>query len=194
MAGSWRAEQEEIVLTPYEIATPVGRLVQTAFITSDIRIAMEMMTRTMSVGPWFLRRRGVFARQRYRGEPTDMALAIAMGHAGDMQFEIIQQLDDKPSVYREVAESRGYGLHHFGVAAEDFAAACRHYEAVGFECAYDAVVANGARVAYFDTFGRLPAMIEVIEFLPASRAMFERIRQAAIDWDGTDPVRELAPV
>ncbi len=166
-----------------------GRLIQTAFTTADIHATMAEMTHTLGVGPWFLRERGVFPRQVYRGQPSSTALAIAMGYAGDMQFEIIQQLDDTPSVYREVSERNGHGLHHFGVAATDYAAAIAHYKGMGFTLAYEAEVANGARVGYFDTHGKLPAMIEAIEYLPATHAMFDGFRAAARDWDGTDPVR-----
>ncbi len=72
---------------------------------------------------------------------------------------------------------------------------CRSLRAVksdtstGFELAYEAEVANGARVGYFDTHGLLPAMIEVIEFLPATEAMFAGFREASRHWDGRDPVR-----
>jgi hypothetical protein len=177
-----------------DIITPpfTGRLIQTAFTTDDIHATMKEMTATLGVGPWFLRERGVFPRQVYRGQPSSTALAIAMGYAGDMQFEIIQQLDDSPSVYREVAERNGHGLHHFGVAAADYGAAVAHYASLGFTLVYEAEVANGARVGYFDTHGRLPAMIEAIEYLPATQAMFDGFRAAARDWDGSDPVRRRA--
>lgn len=178
-----------------ELMAPApGRIIQTAFISADIHASMREMTRMMGVGPWFLRERGVFPRQVYLGQPATTALAIAMGYAGDMQFEIIQQLDDSPSVYREVAERSGYGLHHFGVAAEDYPAAIARYEADGYSLAYEAEVAHGARVGYFDTHGALPAMIEVIEFRPATSAMFDTFRDAARDWDGRDPVRLRAPI
>ncbi|MEN9769385.1 MAG: hypothetical protein RLZZ180_1015, partial [Pseudomonadota bacterium] len=65
-----------------------GRLIQTAFITDDIRASMHELTRTLGAGPWFLRERGVFPNQIYRGQPSQTALAIALGYAGDMQFEI----------------------------------------------------------------------------------------------------------
>jgi hypothetical protein len=164
-----------------------GRLIQTAFITDDIHATMRELTRSVGAGPWFLRERGVFARQVYRGQPSTTALAIALGYAGDMQFEIIEQLDDSPSVYREWVQRRGYGLHHFGVAAPDYSAALAHYQRAGYEQVYEAEVAHGARVGYFDTGG--PAMIEVIEWLAATQAMFERFRVSARDWDGSDPVR-----
>jgi hypothetical protein len=47
---------------------------------------------------------------------------------------------------------------------------------MGFTLAYEAEVANGARVGYFDTHGMPPAM-------------FDGFRAAARDWDGSDPVR-----
>lgn len=146
----------------FTIDPAAGRLIQTAFITKDIHASMRAMTRTMGIGPWFLRERGVFPRQIYRGQPSTTALAVAMRYAGDMQFEIIQQLDNSPSVYREIAERSGYGLHHLGVAAENYAASMAHYERAGYTLAYEAEVAHGARLGYFDTHGELPAMIEVI--------------------------------
>lgn len=171
------------------LAPAAGRLVQTAFITDDIHASMRELTRTLGAGPWFLRERGVFPWQRYRGAPSSTALAIAMGYAGDMQFEIIQQLDDSPSVYREWARRFGHGLHHFGMAVTDYPAGLAHYCALGFDLVYEAEVAHGARVGYFDTHGQLPAMVELIEWLPATEAMFERFRTSARDWDGSDPVR-----
>jgi hypothetical protein len=75
------------------------------------------------------------------------------------------------------------------MAVTDYSAALAHYRGMGDTLVYEAEVANGARVGYFDTHGRLPAMIEVIEFLPATRAMFERFRDSARHWDGSDPVR-----
>ena len=76
-----------------------------------------------------------------------------------------------------------------GMAAKDYGGALEHYASAGFQLAYEAEVANGARVGYFDTKGALPAMIEVIEFLPATAKMFAGFREAARGWDGRNPVR-----
>lgn len=173
---------------------PPDGIIQTAFIVEDIRTAMELFSRALRVGPWFLRERGVFPVQTYRGRPTGVELAIAMGYSGAMQYELIQQLDDSPSVYRDVVARRGYGLHHFGVGAPDFEARCAEYSAAGFERVYDAEVAAGGRVAYFDTLDVLPAMIEVIAMSAATEAMFTRFQQASVGWDGSDPVRLRPPL
>jgi hypothetical protein len=89
-------------MSDFPFTPPPARSSRRPSSPSDIHATMGEMTRMMGVGPWFLRERGVFPRQFYRGQPATTALSIAMGYAGDMLFEIIQQLDDSPSVYRDV--------------------------------------------------------------------------------------------
>jgi hypothetical protein len=171
--------------------TPIGPILQTAFVTDDIRASMANLTRDFGAGPWFWREHGVFPRQTYRGQPVQTALSIAMAYSGGMLYELIQQLDDSASVYQGAPGQR---LHHFGVPSADYTATCAACAARGYDLVYEAEVANGARVGYFDTRGALPVMIEVIEYLPATQAMFARFRAAHDTWDGSDPIRPLAPV
>ena len=173
---------------------PGDGVIQTAYIVEDIRAAMDVFTRHLNVGPWFWREGGVFPWQVYRGKPTDVELSIAMGYSGSMQYELIQQLNEVPSVYTEVVKKRGYGLHHFGVGASDYAARCAHYTKAGFELVYEAEVSGGNKVAYFDTMDVLSAFTEVINMSPATETMFTRFQQAAAGWDGSDPVRMRPPL
>ena len=169
-----------------------GEVMQTALVVPDIRAAMAAFMRDPGAGPWFWRERGVFPRQTLRGRPVQTALSIAMAWQGAMLCELIEVLDDGPTVYDAVraqgggaASLRGGDLRLFG--------GLRGAGGSGHALVYESEVANGARVGYFDTKGRLPAMIEVIECLPGTLAMFGRIRDAHIGWDGTDAVRPLAP-
>lgn len=173
---------------------PLDGIMQTAFIVEDIHEAMDRFTRLLGVGPWFLRERGRFPVQTYKGKPTDVELAIAMGFSGSMNYELIQQLNDVPSVYMDVVRTRGYGLHHFGYAASDYAASCRSYASAGFELVYEAEVTGGARVGYFDTLQVLPAMVEIIQMTPVSEANFTRFHHASVGWDGANPVRLREPL
>ena len=169
-------------------------VMQTAFIVEDIHAEMDRLTRLMGVGPWFLRERGRFSPQTYRGEPTDVELAIAMAFCGSMNYELIQQLNDVPSVYMDVVKKHGYGLHHFGYVVDDYVAGCKKYTDQGYELVYEAQVSAGAKVGYFDTLADLPWMIEVIHMTPQSEAMFTAFHHASIGWDGSDPVRIRAPI
>jgi hypothetical protein len=169
-----------------------GPPMQTAFVTHDIHAAMRDQTRAIGAGPWFLREGGVFPRQTYRGQPVQTRLSIAMAYAGDMLIELIQQHDEGPSVYGDLL-GRAEGFHHFGIAVEDYAAACAAQAARGLSLVYEAEVAHGARVGYFERAG-LPFMVELIQMTPQSQAMFAGFREAHRGWDGTEPVRPLAPV
>ena len=126
--------------------SPLDGVMQTAFIVEDIRKEMDRFTELLGIGPWFLRERGRFAVQTYRGEPTEVELAIAMGYCGSMNYELIQQLNDVPSVYRDVVEQRGYGLHHFGYVVGDYAAGCAKYSGQGFELVTPGVPGLGPAV------------------------------------------------
>ncbi|MGE3248474.1 MAG: VOC family protein [Beijerinckiaceae bacterium] len=173
---------------------PLDGIIQTAFVVEDIRKEMDTLTRHLGIGPWFLRERGRFAVQTYRGQPTEVELAIAMGYCGSMQYELIQQLNDVPSVYMDVVKQRGYGLHHFGYAVNDYRLGCAKYRDAGYELVYEAEVTGGAKVGYFDTLAVLPAMVEVIQMTPASEANFTKFYHASVGWDGSDPVRLREPL
>jgi len=173
----------------FNFGGPVGGMIQTAFIVEDMRESIARFVQDVKIGPWFLRERNVFPKQTYRGRPSHLELSIAFSFCGSMMMELIQQHNDEPSVYREVIAKRGYGLHHWGIAAEHFDQVVAGYVSRGYELAYEAEVAPGVRVGYVDTTAHLPAMVEVIEMKPAQERMFTLMQQAAVGWDGRDPVR-----
>ena len=65
---------------------------------------------------------------------------------------------------------RGFGLHHFGVSLRrfrgDMRSLTRPQASSRSTWPKSPMVPD---VAYYDTLGRLPAMIEVIAYLPATR-------------------------
>lgn len=174
-------------------ATPRPRptAMQTAFVVKDIHAAIADYTDLLNAGPWFLRERGVFDGQVYRGQPVATCLSIAMAYSGDMLFELIQQHDDGASVYLDLIAERGYGLHHFGIGSDDYARDCAAYVEQGHALVYEATVAHGARVGYFER-PDLPFMIEVIELKPQSRQMFAGFKTAHDTWQGGVEIRPLA--
>ncbi|MGH6988454.1 MAG: VOC family protein [Stellaceae bacterium] len=172
---------------------PIDGIIQMAYTVPDLRRAMAQWTERLRLGPWFLFDPFTPLTQRYRGGPTELRVSIAMAYAGHMQFELIEQHNDVPSVYREIVEKRGHGFHHFGVSAPDFDTALQAQQARGYELAYYAEPDHGIRVAYMDTTADLPGFIELIETGPAVEGLFTMMYQAAIGWDGTDPVRVIAP-
>ncbi|MBT0670945.1 VOC family protein [Novosphingobium profundi] len=169
---------------------PVGGVVQTAFVVEDLAAAIERQIADCGAGPFFRLDHFLRPGQVYRGAPSRADIALAMGFAGHMLIELIQPLDEHPSVYREAIARRGYGFHHFGVGARDVDEAARAYRARGFVEAFRAEVPTGGEVIYLD--GGNGAQDGFIELIPVSAGMdahFTAMWRASLDWDGRDQVR-----
>ncbi|MEX6723732.1 VOC family protein [Parapedomonas caeni] len=170
---------------------PENGVIQMAFIVPDIKAALPAYAKQLNVGPWFVIEHFAFDWVRYRGQPTDVDLTLALGFSGGMMFELIQQNNDVPSVYTEVRDQRGWGFHHFAVACtpQSYDDVLKGYLADGYDLALEAEVAVGGRAAYVDSRRDLPGMIELIEVTPKVEALFTPMRLANVGWDGSDPVR-----
>ena len=170
----------------------VGQTVQMAYVVKDIRAAIDWWIAEARVGPWFLLDHFLQPDQRYRGEQATADVAIAMAFAGTMCIELIQPLDDNPSVYKDLIDRRGYGFHHVGVAVSDVDAELAAYQVRGYALAFRANVPTGGAVAYLDDGRNDPGMLELIPATAGMDAAFTAFWAAAQNWDGTDPVRPFA--
>jgi hypothetical protein len=170
---------------------PDDGIIQVSYVVPDIQAAMARWAQFLRVGPWFLIPEFTGVEPTYRGQPSKAKIALAMSFAGHMNVELIQTLDDEPSVYREVIQKRGYGFHHHGIATKDFDHEVERYRNEGYEVALHLKVPSGGRVAYLDTTKDLPGMTEIIELGADFEPTFNRFYRASIGWDGSDPVRSF---
>lgn len=168
-----------------------GPIMQNGFVVEDMSAAIEHWARTMQVGPFFLFERVAFKEAWYRGQPaTDIDLTVAIAYWGDVQIELIRQRNEVPSIYTEF-QSRGLtGLQHMGVMTEDLDADLVRLKAHNVLPVQHGSAA-GMRFAYVNTDHHPGGMVELIEATPRARAFFERIHQAARDWDGRDAIVTL---
>jgi predicted ATPase len=169
----------------------VAEFCQMSFIVEDLQKAMLHYTEVFGAGPWNFFDRVPVRDLLYRGKSTPLNIHLALTYVGDMQVELIQQIDDLPSVYLEVVETRGYGLHHCGVATKNFDQELARYQALGYECVSSAVTMFETRAAYLDSRRDLPYMIELVELNTALVEAFDEMRRTSITWDGSRPVRAV---
>ncbi len=163
---------------------------QIAYVVNDLDSALEHWTGTMGVGPFFVMENLEIISPQYRGKPTDIEFTIALGYSGTMCVELIKQHDDTPSVYRELLQrAPDGGFHHWGVGTEQFDDDVARYQSNGHDLAFCGTVAVGDRYAYMDTQESLGGMVELIKLTPVVRELFGNLEAAALNWDGTDPVR-----
>jgi hypothetical protein len=173
---------------------PLGGIMQVAYVVPSLREALAFWTSELHVGPFFLFENFQLDELQYRGRPSTLHMSLACAYSGSMCFELIEQHDAEPSVYRDVIMSRGHGFHHWARSTRSFDADVRSYEASGAALAmYGVATVAAARVAYMDAREKLGGMVELIEFTPAIDALFGAMKKAAEGWDGSNPVRTTVP-
>ena len=169
---------------------PVGAIAQTAFVVEDLKAAIIHWAANLKAGPFFVLPNLYAPGQIYRGGESKADVTLAMGFAGHMMIELIQPLDQHPSVYRETIEQRGYGFHHLGLACRDVEATSAEYQARGYAEAYRAGVPTGGEVVYLDDgTGVAQGFLELLPVTPGMDETFTRFWQASLGWDGAEPVR-----
>ncbi len=169
---------------------PMGGIAQTAFVVEDLREAIARFVTDMKAGPFFVLDHFLVPGQTYRGGESTADITLAMGFAGHMLIELIQPLDNNPSVYAETIAKRGYGFHHFGIASHDVNAASLDYQSRGYQEVFRASVPTGGEVVYLDNgTGAEWGFLELLPLSPGKDVSFTHFWEASQNWDGSDPVR-----
>lgn len=166
-------------------------VVQMAYIVQDIHAAMQEYQTNLKAGPWFYNNSYELDNAIYKGDRTSLSLSIAIGFTGHLSIELIQQNDDTDSVYKDVIDTKGYGFHHWGIATRDIDNDIEAYCAQGCRVVFTGVSPRGIRLAYLDTNGKLPGMLELIEFNDVQEAYYSSMYEASVGWDKRDPVRPM---
>ena len=97
-----------------------GSVRQNGYVVRDIRAALTHWTERLGVGPFYYIKQAPIEDFRYRGEPSDLVVSIALAQSGPLQIELIQQRNDAPSMYRDFLAAGHEGLQHIAYWTEDF--------------------------------------------------------------------------
>lgn len=169
-----------------------GRIRQIGYVVTDIDRAIAGWLE-LGVGPWFVMRDLTLAA-RYRGEPCEITQSLALSNSGDMQLELIQQQSEAPSIFTEFLDAHGEGFHQFAYWASDFDATLRTVAEAGWPVVWEGGEDVGTRFAYVEPpagRARVAQIIEIMELTDITSGMASFVRDAAANWDGSDPIRVL---
>ncbi len=167
-----------------------GPIRQCAYIVKDFDAAINQWV-SAGIGPWFVMRSLAQGGSEYRGTPTSPVVSIGFANSGELQVELICQEDDSPSIYREFVDGGGVGFHHIAFWTPEFDATIAAGQGVGWEVVHCGDSGGLAQFAYLDAGGFSSTVIEIMELNVATTWMTTTVREAAIGWDGSDPVRSL---
>lgn len=164
---------------------------QLCWVVPALEAAIGDWVKSAGAGPFFVFDGVHFDNGIYRGAPADIApCRAAIGHCGEMQIELVEQTGDGTGLWSEVVPKGRLGLHHAGLYCTDYAAQRAAYLEAGHAMAFEGLM-MGAQTCYIDTVARLGFMIELITANPVAAHVFQQIRDAAVEWDGADPIRTL---
>jgi Glyoxalase/Bleomycin resistance protein/Dioxygenase superfamily len=166
-----------------------GPIRQIGYVVTDLDQAIDSWVH-LGVGPWFVMR-GLPMRARYRGEPCEITMSLALSNSGELQLELIQQHDDTPSIFTEFLSSAGPGYHQLAYWTEDFDATMMAVQEAGWPIAWSGGEGFGVRFAYVEPPNSPATIVEISELTEASSGMAAFVRDAAANWDGSDSIRVL---
>jgi hypothetical protein len=170
---------------------PNRSFMQLCWVVPDLNKAVDGWLKA-GVGPFFTAHAPQHESPNYRGKPIGLPpLDVAMGQAGDVQIELICQLDDQQSIFRELVPAGQTGFHHVALYSKDFDADVAYYARSGSHVIYSGKMMS-SRVCWVDTVSTLGFMVEILERKdPMIDVVFDKIRNAADTWNGEEPIRAL---
>jgi hypothetical protein len=160
-----------------------ARIVQNAYVVNNLEAACQRWNHIYGIGP-FLASRHFVLQMEYDDARVDVELAGAFVQSGEIVIELLQQLNDVPSPFRQIYPPGHEGFHHVAVFAKDFEQERNRFKAAGFRIAGEFDYAPGCQICYIDTVAALGHMIELYSEHDAIRRMYTASRTAAETWDG----------
>jgi len=94
------------------------------------------------------------------GERRDFAMRVAFAKIGEVEWELIQPLDDQ-SVYSEFLEKHGDGLHHVAMDVENFDETLAFCQGRGIEVIQGGMAGKDFGFAYLGTEKDLACITEI---------------------------------
>ncbi|MEJ7926733.1 VOC family protein [Sphingobium sp. AN641] len=167
-----------------------NEIMQIAYVVDDLDAAIERWRSLIDTGPFFVFRDSSPEIFKYRGQQSEVRLDIAIGQVGPVQVEFVQPKMAGPNIWRDGVAAGAQGFHHQCYVTDDLQAEIARYAQMGVELGVEAQ-AGPIAFAYFDTRHLIGSMTEVVQRCEAFDGLCKMIADAAVDWDGSDPVRVL---
>jgi hypothetical protein len=164
-----------------------GAIRQTGHVVRDLDAGMARWL-TLGVGPWFVLPPAP-QPVTFRGDAVAPVVTIAFANSGALQVELIAPLDATPSLYREFLDAGHEGLHHHAWWTADFDGATARAAAGGWDLVVSGDGNGFARYCYLERPDLPGVLVEIMELTEVTEMFMTAIRRAAVEWDGTDPVR-----
>lgn len=103
----------------------------------------------------------------YKGEPTSAVAKQAIFYLGDISIELMEPVGG-PSAWEDFAKTNGQGIHHIAFTTENTDKELGFYRRKNTSVLQQGHWETG-RYTYIDTFEKLGAYLELLEFFPDTK-------------------------
>jgi len=142
------------------------KAVQIGIVVRDLDATMRKYVDDYGIGPWQIFEFNPSNAQdlREHGRPAQRSWRLAVAMVGQMQWELIEPLDNE-SIYARFLAEKGGGVHHIAVAAQSFDKMLAMEAKRGSELVLSGEF-EGVKVAYLDTERDLGVTLEIFSGTP----------------------------
>ncbi|MBS7668881.1 VOC family protein [Croceicoccus gelatinilyticus] len=168
----------------------LGPIMQQAYLPEDFDAAVKYWTETMGVGPFYMLENIRLGDMTCLGQPTDAVFTVAIAYWGDIQVELVRPENDAPAHYTGKYKVHDR-LHHVCQVVDDIEDARKAVEAAGATIVVEGKVGEDGYVIYADPGFGAGGIVEFVQLGAGGPELFAMIKEASVNWDGSDPVRKL---
>jgi len=166
----------------------LGPPVQIAYAVSDIFRGVDKWIKDFGAGPFFIAEHIPIKNVIYRGHPSELDITVAYGQWGEIMIELVQDNGEGPSIIRDLYPPQKSGLHHLAYFVNDMDLVSAKLVEEGYVLAMSGQAGEN-RFQFFDAISEMGHFLEIYEPIESLKYLYERVRSASINWDGSDPLR-----
>ena len=166
----------------------LGPPVQIAYAVSDIFRGVDKWIKDFGAGPFFIAEHIPIKNVIYRGQPSELDITVAYGQWGEIMIELVQDNGEGPSIIRDLYPPQKSGLHHLAYFVNDMDLVSAKLVEEGYVLAMSGQAGEN-RFQFFDAISEMGHFLEIYEPIESLKFLYERVRSASINWDGSDPLR-----
>ena len=166
----------------------LGPPVQIAYAVSDIFRGVDKWIKDFGAGPFFIAEHIPIKNVIYRGHPSELDITVAYGQWGEIMIELVQDNGEGPSIIRDLYPPQKSGLHHLAYFVNDMDLVSAKLIEEGYVLAMSGQAGEN-RFQFFDAISEMGHFLEIYEPIESLKSLYERVRIASINWDGSDPLR-----
>jgi methylmalonyl-CoA/ethylmalonyl-CoA epimerase len=139
---------------------------QIGIVVRDLDATMRRYVDEYGIGPWktYEFNSGNTKDLREYGQPVKRSWRLAVAMVGQLQWELIEPLDEE-SIYARFLAEKGGGVHHIAVAAQSFDEMLALEAKRGIEVPLSGEFED-VRVAYLGTDRDLGVILEIFSGMP----------------------------